>query len=123
MPDIKHSQVLPDVYVIEVSGQIIMGPEGQRVEKLIDELIHEGRKKVVFDLSNLTHIDSTGVGILVTSCGRMTAAGAELRLAALRPRVSDVMRVAKLDRIITFYPTVASATENFTSASSNGDND
>jgi anti-sigma B factor antagonist len=116
MPDIQHSQIEPDIEVVAVSGQILLGRECQKVEWAIDGLLREGKTKVVFDLKDLTHIDSTGLGILLTCCGRVTEAGGELRLAALQPRIVEVMRIAKIDRILTFYPSAQAAAENFTSA-------
>ena len=116
MPEIQQTQIEPDVVVIALSGQIVLGRECQRVEWAIEGLIKDGRKKVVFDLSNITYLDSTGIGIIVTCCGKMAAAGGELRLAALQPRITQVMKVAKLDHIMTFYPSAAAAAENFTIA-------
>jgi anti-sigma B factor antagonist len=114
VPDLHRTQIEPDIEVVAVSGQIVLGRECQRVEWAIEELIREGKKRVVFDLSNLTHVDSTGVGIIVSCCGKMTAAGGELRLAALQPRVTEVMRITKLDRIIQFYPSATMAAQDFT---------
>lgn len=114
MPDIERTQIGPDIEVVVVSGQIVLGRECQRVEWALQDLIRDGKKKVVFDLSNLTHIDSTGIGILATCCGRMTKAGGELRLAGLQPRVAEAMKITKLDRIIPFYESAAAAAENFT---------
>jgi anti-sigma B factor antagonist len=113
MPTLHRTRIEPDIEVVVVSGQIILGRECQHVEWTIAELIRDGRKKVVFDLSNLTHVDSTGVGILITCCGKMSEAGGELRLAALQPRVREVMRVSKLDRIFSFYPSAELAAEGF----------
>jgi anti-anti-sigma factor len=113
MPDVQRTRIEPDVEVLVVSGQIILGRECQRVEWAIEELIRHGHKKVVFDLTNLTHIDSTGVGIIVTCNGKMTAAGGELRLAALQPRIREILRVAKLDRVLSFYPSAETAAERF----------
>ena len=68
---------------------------------------------MVFDLSDLTYVDSAGIGIIVMCCGKMQAAGGELQLASLQPTVVELMRVTKLDRIFHFYPTAAVAAENF----------
>jgi anti-anti-sigma factor len=114
MPEITRTQIQPDIEVVAVSGQIILGRECQHVEWALQDVIRDGKKKVVFDLTNLTHIDSTGIGILVTCCGKMTKVGGELRLAALQPRVAEVMRIAKLDQIIPCYPSGSAAAENFT---------
>lgn len=116
MLQLRQRQIEPDVVVVEIAGQIILGRECQQVEWLIDELIGAGRTRIVFDLSDLSHVDSTGIGILVTSSGKVGAAGGELRLAALQPRIVALMKTTKLDRILRFYPTAAAAAENFNPA-------
>jgi len=113
MPDIEQSELAANITVVAVSGQIVLGRECQRVEWAIEALIREGKRNVILDLANLTHIDSTGVGIIVTACGKMAAAAGELRLAALQPRIAEVIHIAKLDRILAVYPTVAAAAEEF----------
>jgi len=113
MPEIQQSEFAPDVMVVAVSGQIVLGRECQKVEWAIEALIREGKRKVILDLANLTHVDSTGVGIIVTACGKMAAAEGELRLAALQPRIAEVLRIAKLDRILAVFPTVDAAAETF----------
>ena len=113
MPQIQQQQIEPDIVVVRIAGRITLGRECQQVEWAIDELIRNSRKKVVFDLSELEYVDSTGIGIIVMCSGKMSAAGGELRLASLQPRVAELMRVTKLDRIMIFYPTAAAAAENF----------
>src|SRR5262249_53097783 len=96
-----------DVVLVLISGRITLGFECQDVELAIESLIREEKKKVVFDLAGLNYIDSTGVGIIVMCSTKMRAAGGELRLASLQPRIAELMRVTKLDQIMTFYPTAA----------------
>lgn len=109
MPQLQKTAIAPDVTLIEVIGQITLGRECQQVEWLVEELIRAGQAKIVFDLSKLDYLDSTGIGIVVTCSGKADAAGGQLRLACLQPKVADLMRVTKLNRIMTFYPTVNDA--------------
>jgi anti-sigma B factor antagonist len=113
VPDITKRLVEPDVTVVEVSGRIALGRECQVVEWTVEELLRSNRKKMVFDLSRLDYVDSTGLGILVMCVGKVDAAGGELRLASLQPRVENLMRISKLHRIMTFYPDVTTALEGF----------
>lgn len=113
MPQIHQSQIEPDVTVLGIAGRITLGRECQVVEWAVDDLIKNGARKVILDLAQLEFVDSTGIGIIVMSSGKMGAAGGELRIAALQPRVAELMRVTKLDRIMVFYPTVAAAVDNF----------
>lgn len=56
--------------------------------------------------SKLEYLDSTGIGILVTCCGKIEAAGGQLRIASVQPKVEDLMRVTKLHRLMRFHLTV-----------------
>ena len=113
MPQIQKRHIEPDIVLVEISGQITLGRECQIVEWTVDDLIRDSHKMVVFDLSGLEYVDSTGIGIIVMCCGKMHAAGGELRVASIQPRVAELMRITKLHQIMVFYPTAAAAAENF----------
>ena len=113
MPQIQRTRIEPDIVLLQISGRITLGRECQTVEWAVEGLIRDGQRKVVFDLSDLTYIDSAGIGIIVMCCGLMQAAGGELRLASLQPKIAELMRVTKLDTLYHFYPTAAVAAENF----------
>ena len=115
MPQIHRSQIEPDIVLMRISGRITLGRECQAVEWAVDDLIRDNTKKLVFDLSELEYVDSTGIGIIVTCSGKLAAAGGELRLACLHPRVAELMRITKLLQIMPIYPSVAAATDNFVS--------
>jgi len=117
VPQIQTTQIEPDIVLVQISGQLTLGRDCQQVEWTIDGLIRDSQKKVVFDLSELSFADSTGIGIIVMCCGKMRNAGGELRLASLHPRIADLMKLTKLDRIMHFYPTTAAAAESFDSIS------
>ena len=109
MPEIQRTLIEPDILVMTLSGRLALGRECQAVEWTVDELLAGGPRKVVFELSKLEYLDSTGIGILATCCGRIEASGGQVRLAALHPKVADLMRLTKLDRVINSCPTVEEA--------------
>lgn len=113
MPQIQKRTIAPGVVLIEVSGRIVLGNECQHVEWTLDEIIAGNHKKVVLDLSKLEYVDSTGIGIIVTRCGQMESAGGEIRIASMRPRVEELIRTAKLHRILKYYATVDDALQSF----------
>jgi anti-sigma B factor antagonist len=66
-------------------------------------------KKVIFDLTGVTHLDSTGIGIIVMSAGQMKEAGGELRLAGPNEHVEQVLKLTSIDKLVTWTPTVKEA--------------
>lgn len=98
-----------DVTVIQLTGRITLGRDSQQVEWKTDELLKAGKKKVIFDMSGVTLVDSTGVGIIVTCFGRLKKAGGELRLAGVQSNVDGVFKMTQIDKIIAMHPSVEAA--------------
>src|SRR5580658_8847767 len=95
--------------VITLRGKLMLGEDAAQLETLVPQLLNSGRKHVVFDLSGVTHIDSTGIGRFIDTYGRLMQAGGEMRMAGAAGTVRDSFRVTRLDTVFKFYPTVADA--------------
>ncbi|MGD0211658.1 MAG: STAS domain-containing protein [Terriglobales bacterium] len=113
MLEIQTKQVPPDIVVLEIAGRITLGRESKQLEWAVESLVGEGRKKVIFDLSGVTGVDSTGIGIIVMSSGKLKKAGGELRVAAATAHVQEVMKMTNLDQIVALHATTAAATADF----------
>lgn len=109
--NIQRRFVEPDNVVVEIVGRIVAGPECQQIEWLISDLLSQDEKKIIFDISGVSQIDSTGVGIIVMCFGKMKKAGGDLRVAGARGIVEEVLKMTKVDRIISSYPNAAAAVE------------
>jgi anti-sigma B factor antagonist len=110
---IQEKKAAPDVTVLEMKGRICLGRDCQEVEWRMADLLQKGEKKVVFDLSGVNLMDSTGVGILVTCFGKMKKSGGELRLVVVQGKVKEVLAMTNVDRVLRVFPTVTEAAENF----------
>jgi anti-sigma B factor antagonist len=103
----------PDICVIEFFGKLQMGKESRQVEATVEELQTRGTKKIIFDMSKLDTIDSTGVGVIVMCGGKVRKAGGELRIAGTKGLVHDTLAVTHIDRLVKIYPSVKEASQNF----------
>ena len=72
-----------------------------------------GQKKVVFDLSKMTHIDSSGLGVLVSILQWLSANGGVMKLACLQPRPKIVFEITHVCRVFDIYDTVEAALASF----------
>jgi anti-anti-sigma factor len=72
-------------------------------------LLRPAASSLVLDLSLVSHIDASGLAVLVGTERRARLLGGSLRLAAVRPAVSLAVRAAGLDRLLEIFPTVQSA--------------
>jgi anti-sigma B factor antagonist len=113
MLEIQTKHVRPDVVVLEITGRIKIGREGKQLEGAVDSLVSGERKKVIFDLTGVTQIDSTGIRIIVMSAGQVKKAGGELRLAGANGHVEQALRMTHVDHIVGLHPTTVAAATSF----------
>jgi len=103
----------PDICLITFTGKLMMGNDSRQVEWSISELLIAGIKKIIFDLSKLDGIDSTGVGILVVCQAKMQKAGGMLRIAGPHGIVQETLTLTHVDKLVPFFPSVDLAAQNF----------
>ena len=106
MMEIAHREVTPDTSVITLSGKLMLGPEGDQIVTMVEDRLAAGSRKIIFDLSAVTVIDSTGIGRFIASFNKIMAAGGEMRMAGATGHVMQSFRVSLLDKVFTFYPTL-----------------
>ena len=110
---LHKSQPAPDICLIAFSGKLMMGHDSRQVEWSISELLIAGIKKIIFDLSELDGIDSTGVGVLVVCQAKMQKAGGMLRIAGPQGIVQETLMLTHVDKLVPLFPSVDLAAQNF----------
>lgn len=113
MLEIQNKQIEPDILVVQIAGRITMGRECKHLEWATDSFIRDAHKKVVFDLAGVTHIDSTGIGIIMMSAGQLKEVGGQLRVAGAKGHVEEVLKMTNVDKVIGLHPSVEAAAESF----------
>jgi anti-sigma B factor antagonist len=112
MLEIQTRSVEPDVVVLEIKGRLTMGRECQQLEWSTEALVKENKKKIILDLSGVSMIDSTGVGIIVMSAGQIKQAGGQLRVCA-QGHVEKVLKLTSVDQVVGLHPTMDAAAAGF----------
>lgn len=79
----------------------------------MDKLIEKGISKIIFDLTNVSRMDSSGIGIVVMACGKLKKAGGNLRLAGVQEKVRDVLVMTQIDKVVPMYDTAQAALIGF----------
>jgi len=96
-------QAEPDVTVAALSGQLNLGNRLMEFEHAIKQRIQEGARKMIFDLSALSYIDSAGLGMVATCAGLMVKSGGKLVVSA-RGRIMQMFEITRLNQVIKIYP-------------------
>jgi anti-sigma B factor antagonist len=113
MLEIQTKELDPDVVVLEIKGRITIGRDSQQLEWAVAKLLEEGKKKVVLDLGGVTHIDSTGIGIIMMSAGQAKKVGGALKAAGASGHVEQVLKMTNVDQIVGLHPTAGAAAVSF----------
>jgi anti-anti-sigma factor len=114
--DVQRRRVEPDVVLIEIAGKVVYGTECRQLEWLTAELLAEGERKIIFDISRVQQVDSTGVGIVIMCSGKVKDAGGELRIAGAEGHVKTVLKISGVGKILALYPSRSEALEGFAGA-------
>ena len=117
MLEIHSKRIPPDVIVLELTGRITLGNDAQHLEWMGTALVRDKEKKVVLDLTNVSRVDSTGVGIIMMVCGLLKQSGGELRLAGAKGLVEDVLKLTNVHNMIAVHPDAKTAAASFGGAS------
>jgi len=102
-------QAEPGVTVVECSGQLTLGNTLSEIEHGIKQLIEQGSKKLVLDLTRVSFIDSAGAGTLAFCGGWMERSGGWLVICGASGKVKQTLELVHLDRVVGMYPDVSSA--------------
>ncbi len=111
--EINQHETEQGVAVVSVSGRVMLGDESAQIETAVEDLLSHGKKRIVFDLSGVKHLDSTGIGRFISSLNKVMQAGGKLRMANASNVVRDGFRVTRLDTVFEFFDDVESACQGF----------
>ena len=96
--------------LLRVEGRLnlVTAPE---LRTAVERAVAAGTARAVIDLSGVTFIDSSGLGMVIAGLKHARQAGGELRIAAAGEQVRMVLELTKLNRILRPYETVDEALE------------
>jgi anti-sigma B factor antagonist len=70
----------------------------------VKELIEVGNNSIIFDLSAVDFIDSSGIGCLV-SCLKLIGPRGKVAILGLKPPVESMFKLTHMDRVFTLCTT------------------
>lgn len=107
------SRQVGDVTVIDAAGRITLGEGASAFRDTIRGLVNKGDKKLLLNLAEVSYIDSSGIGELVSAYTTVTNSGGQLKLVGLSKRVKDLLQITKLYTVFEVYDDEAEAVRSF----------
>ena len=102
-----------DVSVVDVSGRITLGEGSSALRDTLRDMVNKGHKKILLNLSEVSYIDSSGIGELVSGFTTVTNQGGALKLLGLTKRVKDLLQITKLYTVFDVHEDEAHAVRSF----------
>ena len=101
------------ITVVDMSGRITLGEGSVILRDAIRDLIGKGQKKILLNLGDVTYIDSSGIGELVSAFTAVRREGGELKLLNLTKKVHDLLQITKLYTVFDIKDDEATAIKAF----------
>ena len=102
-----------DVTVIDVAGRITLGEGSSTLRDALRDMVKAGHKDILLNLKDVSYIDSSGIGELVSAYTTITNGGGHLKLLGLTHRVKDLLQITKLYTVFDVHEDEAHAVRSF----------
>jgi anti-sigma B factor antagonist len=107
-------RTIGDVVIVDVSGKITLGDGGDAVLKdKMRSLVHQGHRKLLLNLGDVSYVDSAGLGEIVQSYATVNKNGGQLKLLNVTKRIKDLLSITKLLTVFETYDSEAEAVTSF----------
>jgi anti-sigma B factor antagonist len=101
------------ITILDLSGRITLGEGSITLRDSVRDVLAKGSKKILLNLAQITYIDSSGIGELVSAFTSVKNAGGELKLLNLTQKVHDLLQITKLYTVFDIWDNEASAITAF----------
>src|SRR5262245_38245847 len=102
-----------DVVIVDLKGKLTAGLGDQILRDTVDQLLAESWRKILLNLSEVSFMDSAGVGELVAGLKTSKRFGAALRLLNATARVQSTLYISRLLPVFEIYEDEAEAPQRF----------
>ena len=102
-----------DVTVVDAAGRITLGEGASTFRDKIRDLVTGGNKKLLLNLAEISYIDSSGIGELVSGFTTVTNQGGSVKLLNLTKRVQDLLQITKLYTVFEVFDDETKAVRSF----------
>ena len=108
-----NTRQVGDVSVVDVAGRITLGEGSSALRDALRDMVGKNHKKILLNLGEVSYIDSSGIGELVSGFTSVTNSGGQLKLLGLTKRVKDLLQITKLYTVFDIHSQEAQAVGSF----------
>jgi len=101
------------VVIVDLSGRITLGEASGKLRDTVRDLLSKGNKKILLNLGDVTYIDSSGLGELVSSYTTAANQGAKVKLLNVQKKVDDLLQITKLYTVFDSFTDESKAVSSY----------
>lgn len=101
------------ITILDPKGKITIGVGDVALREAVHEALDAGAKKILINLSNVSTVDSSGIGEMVSAYTTVTNRGGQLKLVGLPPKVQDILQITQLITVFDVFDTEDEAVDSF----------
>lgn len=101
------------VVILDIAGKLMGGVDADMFRDVIHCLLEEGKNRILVDLSEVTWVNSTGMGILITGYTTMRKNRGDLKLLHVSNKIQSLLYVTKLNLIFECFDDEDEAVASF----------
>jgi len=101
------------VTIVDLSGRITLGEGSVILRDTVKDLLGKGQKKILLNLGDVSYIDSSGIGELVSAFTSVRNQAGQLKLLHLTKKVHDLLQITKLYTVFEVFDDEATAIASF----------
>jgi anti-sigma B factor antagonist len=102
-----------DIVVLRLQGKLLGGQDAGSMRTVVLDAIADGTPRVLVDLGEVSHANSTGLGILVSNLATLKRSGGDLRLLHVPRRIGSSLQTTWLNKVFRVYEDEDAAVASF----------
>jgi anti-sigma B factor antagonist len=106
-----------DITILDLKGRLVFEDGDDVLREKINDLVHQGRTKILLNLGGVTYMDSCGIGVLVQKYVSVRRKGGDVRLVHMTERGWHLMEITKLLDVFLIFESEEEAIASFTTGS------
>jgi anti-sigma B factor antagonist len=116
-----------DVSILDLSGRVSLGEAlafgpGSAIvlHEVVRDQVKNGHQKILLNLDEVSYVDSSGLGELISCHTTVVNQGGDLRISGARPQLNDLLRMTKLNAVLEVHPDEETALQAFSQGRQKG---
>ncbi|MCC6866970.1 MAG: STAS domain-containing protein [Ignavibacteria bacterium] len=101
------------ITVLKLKGNFVGGDETDDLQNTIKKLSDSGNLKLVIDLGEVSYLNSSALGVLISAHANYTKRNGKVKLCQLNKNLENLFVITKLSLIFDTYPSEMEAVASF----------